>query len=288
MAVAGSFWGAAVVVPTSWTARAVAGRWAGAVSRGVLIVRRVRLLDAACWRERVVAAGLLGLTATLATAPISAYACGTVAPIGVLANLIAIPLAGVAVPGLVIALGVSWLFPALARLLAAGAGAGLALLDLIARVAAAMPGGHVVMTAGWPAAAASFRSAGSLDECRRLTVFFLGRRAGRCRAAAYPGRAVGGDRRRPAYAGGRRRPADRGAVSAARPCGWGVGRDRDPRGRGRPGRAAGAQQRVQAARRARAGRAARPAALSRISCDGGLRRALPARSALAIASRSTA
>src|SRR6266550_2265870 len=49
------------------------------------------------------------LAATLGTAPISAFAFGTVAPIGVLANLIAIPLAGVAVPGLVLALMLSWL-----------------------------------------------------------------------------------------------------------------------------------------------------------------------------------
>src|SRR6266853_715123 len=48
------------------------------------------------------------LAATLVTAPISALAFGTVAPIGVFANLIAIPLAGVAVPGLVMALGLSW------------------------------------------------------------------------------------------------------------------------------------------------------------------------------------
>src|SRR6266545_4030744 len=47
------------------------------------------------------------LAATLVTAPISAFAFGTVAPIGVLANLVAIPLAGVAVPGLVLALGLS-------------------------------------------------------------------------------------------------------------------------------------------------------------------------------------
>ncbi|HYX82916.1 MAG TPA: ComEC/Rec2 family competence protein, partial [Gemmatimonadales bacterium] len=38
--------------------------------------------------------------ATLLTAPITAYSFGTVAPIGVLANLVAIPLAGLAVPGL--------------------------------------------------------------------------------------------------------------------------------------------------------------------------------------------
>ena len=85
--------------------------------------------------------------ATLVTAPITAYAFGTVAPIGVLANLAAIPLAGVAVPGLMVALllSSSWL--------AAGAGLCLALLDLVARAAAAVPGGHFTMIAGWRAAA---------------------------------------------------------------------------------------------------------------------------------------
>src|SRR5262249_17785586 len=80
--------------------------------------------------------------ATLLTAPITAYAFGTVAPIGVLANLAAIPLAGLAVPGLMAALllSSSWL--------AAGAGLCLALLDTVARVAAALPGGHVIMIAG--------------------------------------------------------------------------------------------------------------------------------------------
>ena len=93
------------------------------------------------------------VAATLLTAPISALVFGTVAPIGVVANLIAIPVASVAVPGLVLALGLSWLVTGLAHLVAAGAGLGLALLDLAARGAAAVPGGHVVMIAGWEAAA---------------------------------------------------------------------------------------------------------------------------------------
>ena len=148
------------------------------------------------------------LAATLVTAPISALAFGTVAPIGVLANLIAIPLAGVAVPGLVIALVLSWLGSGLAHLIAAGAGLGLALLDLVARGAALVPGGHVAMVAGWQAAllwaavaaaawwlwnsprrrwliaarvafgatvlvATTFRDVVTLDDCRCLTVFFL-------------------------------------------------------------------------------------------------------------------
>lgn len=85
--------------------------------------------------------------ATLLTAPITAYSFGTVAPIGVLANLAAIPLAGLAVPGLMAALllSSSWL--------AAGAGLCLALLDLVAKSAAALPGGHFVMIAGPRAAA---------------------------------------------------------------------------------------------------------------------------------------
>ena len=85
--------------------------------------------------------------ATLFTAPITAYTFGTVAPIGVVANLAAIPLAGLAVPGLMIALllSSSWL--------AAGAGLCLALLDVVAKTAAALPGGHFIMIAGPRAAA---------------------------------------------------------------------------------------------------------------------------------------
>jgi competence protein ComEC len=84
--------------------------------------------------------------ATLLTAPITAYTFGTVAPIGVIANLVAIPLAGLAVPGLMVALllSSSWL--------AAGAGLCLALLDTVAKAAAALPGGHFIMIAGARAA----------------------------------------------------------------------------------------------------------------------------------------
>ncbi len=93
------------------------------------------------------------LAATILTAPITAFAFGTVAPIGVLANLVAIPLAAIAVPGLLVALLLSWIAPWLASLVAGGAGLGLALLDLTARLAASVPGGHIVMVAGWSAAA---------------------------------------------------------------------------------------------------------------------------------------
>ena len=87
------------------------------------------------------------VAATLVTAPICALTFGTVAPVGVLANLVAIPLGAIAVPGVIVALLSSW------GLLAAGSGFCLALLDLVAGAAAAVPGGHAVMEAGWRAAA---------------------------------------------------------------------------------------------------------------------------------------
>jgi competence protein ComEC len=105
--------------------------WAGRATER--LPRTVRLLAPA-------------LAATLLTAPITAYAFGTVAPIGVIANLAAIPLAGLAVPGLMVALALS------SSWLAAGAGLCLALLDLVARAAAAFPGGHFIMIAGVRAA----------------------------------------------------------------------------------------------------------------------------------------
>ena len=120
----------------------------------------VTAIGAVIWADRATARApralrlvAPALAATLVTAPITALAFGTVAPIGVVANLVAIPLAAVAVPGLVLALVLSWAFAGLAQLLAAGAGLALALLDLIATGAAQVPGGHVVMTAGWQAAA---------------------------------------------------------------------------------------------------------------------------------------
>src|SRR2546427_11836842 len=106
------------------------------------------------------------------------------------------------------ALALSWVLPGPAHLLAAGSGLGLALLDLTAQAAAAVPGGHVVMVPGWGAAAAwlavavvawwlwntprrpwliaarvafvstvfvvtTLRDVVTLDECRCLTVNFL-------------------------------------------------------------------------------------------------------------------
>ncbi len=192
-----------VLLQDAWALQSV-GAWLSVAGVGA-VVWAGRAFGGAPRLARLAAPAL---AATLVTAPISAFAFGTVAPIGVLANLIAIPLAGVAVPGLVMALALSWLASGLAHLIAAGAGLGLALLDLVAQGAALVPGGHVVMVAGWTAAlvwaavagaawwlwnsprrpwliaarvafvttvfvATTFRDVVSLDVCRCLTVHFL-------------------------------------------------------------------------------------------------------------------
>jgi competence protein ComEC len=148
------------------------------------------------------------VAATLLTAPITAFSFGTVAPVGIALNLVAIPLASVAVPGLALSFLVSWLAAPAGALLAAGSGLGLALLDAMAAGGAALPAGHVVHAPGWGAAALwsavaavawwlwrgprrpwliaarlalvatvgtwtwAFRTV-SLDDCRCLTVHFL-------------------------------------------------------------------------------------------------------------------
>ncbi len=76
------------------------------------------------------------LGATLATAPITAFAFGVVAPVGLVANLIAVPLAGVAVPGVLLSL-------AGGGPLAAGSGLALAAVERTAEVASTIPGGQI-------------------------------------------------------------------------------------------------------------------------------------------------
>ena len=192
-----------VLAVDPWAVRSVGAWLSVAAVSGVIWASR-----AAAREPRLVRLLAPATAATLLTAPITAYAFGTVAPVGVLANLVAIPLAGVAVPGLMIALALSWLVPSIAHVIASGAGLGLALIDLTARGAAAVPGGHVVMVAGGRAAAfwamvlgaawwlwrgrgrrwvlaaraaflatlvlgASLAGATSLDDCRCVQIHFL-------------------------------------------------------------------------------------------------------------------
>jgi competence protein ComEC len=134
--------GLVVLVLDPWAVRSV-GAWLS-VSAVAAVIWAVRATQRSPRTLRLFAPAV---AATLVTAPICALTFGTVAPIGILANLVAIPLGAVAVPGVIVALLSSW------GLLAAGSGVCLALLDLIAAAAAAIPAGHIVMEAGWRATA---------------------------------------------------------------------------------------------------------------------------------------
>jgi competence protein ComEC len=86
--------------------------------------------------------------ATLATAPLTALALGTVALVGIVLNFAAIPLAAVAVPGVAASLLVFPLAPSFAEAFAGGAGLLLHLLELLAGAGAAVPGGHIITEPG--------------------------------------------------------------------------------------------------------------------------------------------
>jgi len=177
------------------------------------------------WGVRAVAPAA---AATLLTAPITAFAFGTVAPIGVLANLIAIPLGAIVVPGLVISLALSWLVSGLAALLAAGSGLG---LGGGGRLAGRRGGGLVVVECSAPSLAYRrtrrlSRDAGRRDVVPRrrprrlplLDCIFLGCRPGRRGGAANAERPLGRDRWRPEDPWDRRGATGRDPVPASPRC----------------------------------------------------------------------
>jgi competence protein ComEC len=82
--------------------------------------------------------------ATLATAPITSAALGAVAIVGIGLNFLAIPLAAVAVPGVLVSLLIYPIWSGLAEALASGAGLALHLLELLAIAGSAVPGGHTI------------------------------------------------------------------------------------------------------------------------------------------------
>jgi competence protein ComEC len=77
--------------------------------------------------------------ATVATAPLSILAFGTMAPAALVSNVLAVPVAGFVVPALALTLALAALLPAAAPLAAGAASAGLDALDGIARLAGALP-----------------------------------------------------------------------------------------------------------------------------------------------------
>jgi len=97
--------------------------------------------------------GASSVGATLATAPLTAGSLGTVAPVGIALNFLAIPVAAVAVPGVLASLLLYPIWRGAAEALAAGSGLCLHLLELLAVGGAAVPGGHVTGEPGVAAAA---------------------------------------------------------------------------------------------------------------------------------------
>lgn len=122
-----------------------------------IVALRPRLLLAVPTRLGRAAADSLatGIAATLATSPIAALHFGRVAPIGLVANLVALPLVAVAVPAVALSLAMSFLAWGPARFLAGGAELLLELLDRVAALAGELPGANVYVTRdavhGWTA-----------------------------------------------------------------------------------------------------------------------------------------
>lgn len=87
----------------------------------------------------------VSLAAFLATAPAVAWHFGTVAPVSIVASIPAVPVTGFALVGIGAAAALEPVWPALARLAADGAGAGLDLLNAIVDLSLRVPGGHAAV-----------------------------------------------------------------------------------------------------------------------------------------------
>lgn len=132
-----------VLIVDPWALRSV-GAWLSVAAIAAVIWADRQFATA----HRLVRMIAPSVVATLVTAPITAFALGTVAPVGILANLVGIPLGALAVPGVALALGVSVMWSWGGALLAAGGGVCLALLDVVADLAGRVPGGHIVTAPG--------------------------------------------------------------------------------------------------------------------------------------------
>lgn len=141
----------AVLLLDPWAVRDL-GAWLSAASLwGATMLSR--------WSDRAVSKGTWARTlfgsigATLAAAPITAFALGTVALAGIVLNFAGIPLAALAVPSIFLTLVFSAVVPPAADMMAAGSGVGLGLLERLAWYGARIPGGAVTMEPGlWPMA----------------------------------------------------------------------------------------------------------------------------------------
>jgi|CXWL01.1.fsa_nt_gi competence protein ComEC len=112
-----------------------------------------RWSDRAISEHAVVRSVVGSVGAMLTTAPLTAFVFGQVAPIGILLNLVAVPLAALLVPALLASLVLHPVLPAMAAAFAASGGALLVALQRVAEFGAAAPGAGVAGSAGAIAAA---------------------------------------------------------------------------------------------------------------------------------------
>ncbi len=110
------------------------------------------------WGDRALGTGLVtralaaSVGATVATAPIAALTLGRVATIGIVLNLVAIPVVAAALPAVLLALLLGPVAPAMAGAFAASATALLAMLQALASRGAGLPGASAPGVAGAAAA----------------------------------------------------------------------------------------------------------------------------------------
>ena len=124
-----------------------AGAWGCArAARAWAMLRRERLRRLGRPAASVLGVGAVSAGATLATAPFSILAFGTMAPAALVSNVLAVPLACVVMPVLALTVALAAALPAAARWLAPVASVGLGGLDAVARLAGALPLASVGVT----------------------------------------------------------------------------------------------------------------------------------------------
>ncbi|HEY7503082.1 MAG TPA: DNA internalization-related competence protein ComEC/Rec2 [Gemmatimonadales bacterium] len=144
------------------------------------------------WSDRALGQGFWARTAasslgaTLATAPITAAFLGSVSLAGLLLNFPAIPIAALAVPGVLGSLVLWPIWSSGAEALASGAGLGLHLLEICAVAGSALPAGYFAMEPRSPTAVLFWIGVLTLAlwiTGRRNTLGEAGRRLGWCSVA---------------------------------------------------------------------------------------------------------
>ena len=175
----------AVLVGDPWAALDLGGWLSAAALWGATTFSR--------WSDRALGTGFLvrtaasSLGATLATAPITAAFLGSVALAGLLLNFPAIPIAALAVPGVLASLVLLPVWSSGAEALASGAGLGLHFLEICAVAGSVLPVGYFAMESGSFTAVLPWIGVLTLAlwiTGRRNTLREAGRRLGWCTVVA--------------------------------------------------------------------------------------------------------